>query len=373
MRIGSIGYERVISSIYENLLSDEPWRDAVDATRALFSGSNMAFRITHGDLKRPDTIFASCVKPAAFEGVQQMAHYRYGPVFPQHALVGQVKLFRWEDVLPQSPALDLIRQSHSFWMMMLCFEIDDNIEFQLAVDRPADLRQFGSEDVTLLKTVSTHFQRALRLRRDALSKCFATEFQGHALDRMSIGGMLIEQGGKTTLLNDTAINLTAARDGIMLSRGEIHAVNRHENVALQSAIREVLSSNLENPIQRAITISRSTHGAPLGLIISGRRSISALSGEPEMKALMLIRNNERACTMDVALVRQLFMLTPTEASVAAGVADGRSLRELAEQLGIQYNTVRAHLRSVFSKLNVSRQSELTQLLANSIASDSRLH
>ena len=45
---------------------------------------------------------------------------------------------------------------------------------------------------------------------------------------------------------------------------------------------------------------------------------------------------------------------------------GLSLDEAAEKLGIKRNTVRAHLRAIFSKAGVTRQSELVRILLNGV-------
>jgi DNA-binding CsgD family transcriptional regulator len=58
----------------------------------------------------------------------------------------------------------------------------------------------------------------------------------------------------------------------------------------------------------------------------------------------------------------LFGLTPSEAKVALLVALGMSGPEAAGELGIGPGTVHAHLKSVFAKTGVHRQSGLARLL-----------
>jgi DNA-binding CsgD family transcriptional regulator len=62
------------------------------------------------------------------------------------------------------------------------------------------------------------------------------------------------------------------------------------------------------------------------------------------------------------LVERLFALAPAEARVAALVGSGLSPRQAAEKLGISEGTVRTTLKHVFTKVGVSRQSELAVLL-----------
>jgi DNA-binding CsgD family transcriptional regulator len=64
-----------------------------------------------------------------------------------------------------------------------------------------------------------------------------------------------------------------------------------------------------------------------------------------------------------AVLRQCFGLSAAEARLAKGLAAGRNLDTLAEELAITKDTARHELKSVFAKLDVHRQSELVALLA----------
>jgi DNA-binding CsgD family transcriptional regulator len=82
---------------------------------------------------------------------------------------------------------------------------------------------------------------------------------------------------------------------------------------------------------------------------------------------VFIRDPERKSQPSLELVKQLFDLTPAEARLALLLADGLTLDEAAEALEIRKNTIRAHLRSIFSKTGVKRQTTLVTLMLNSVA------
>lgn len=62
-----------------------------------------------------------------------------------------------------------------------------------------------------------------------------------------------------------------------------------------------------------------------------------------------------------------FGLTPTEARVAAGLArGGKSLEQVATDLGIARSTAAFHLRNIFAKTGTNRQVDLVALVFRSI-------
>jgi DNA-binding CsgD family transcriptional regulator len=62
------------------------------------------------------------------------------------------------------------------------------------------------------------------------------------------------------------------------------------------------------------------------------------------------------------ILRTLFGRTRAECRVALLLADGRSPREIAQTVGVSFETVRSQMKSIFAKTNVKRQGELIRLL-----------
>jgi DNA-binding CsgD family transcriptional regulator len=63
------------------------------------------------------------------------------------------------------------------------------------------------------------------------------------------------------------------------------------------------------------------------------------------------------------IIAALFDLTPAEARVARGIAQGQSPAEMARQLRVSPETVRTQLKRVFAKTSTRRQSELARLIS----------
>ena len=62
-------------------------------------------------------------------------------------------------------------------------------------------------------------------------------------------------------------------------------------------------------------------------------------------------------------LRNVFQMTPSEARLSARLMSGEALENVADGLGISKETARRHLKSIFNKTAVNRQSELIALLS----------
>ena len=68
-----------------------------------------------------------------------------------------------------------------------------------------------------------------------------------------------------------------------------------------------------------------------------------------------------------AFLKNRFGFTPAEARLVLRLVSGDSLRSAAKALGIQYETVRTHLKSIFQKTGTRRQAELVILLIRALS------
>ena len=66
--------------------------------------------------------------------------------------------------------------------------------------------------------------------------------------------------------------------------------------------------------------------------------------------------------LDPRRLQSRFGLTPAEARVAIALAAGDSRADRAQRLGVQLNTVHAHLKQVLAKTGCRRQTQLVALV-----------
>ena len=79
-------------------------------------------------------------------------------------------------------------------------------------------------------------------------------------------------------------------------------------------------------------------------------------------ALVLITEPGHVSRIDPALVAATLGLTPAESRIAAWVAEGRTVREIAVATGQTEGSVRWYLHQVYHKLGISGQADLVRLV-----------
>jgi DNA-binding CsgD family transcriptional regulator len=106
--------------------------------------------------------------------------------------------------------------------------------------------------------------------------------------------------------------------------------------------------------------------APLAVQAAPLRSARLGFDRRRAAAILHVRDPEQLTVIGRCL-QELFGLTAAEAVLAAGLAEGKSIEELAAEQGVSMNTARTQLKSIFAKTGVHRQGQLISLILKSIS------
>jgi DNA-binding CsgD family transcriptional regulator len=155
-------------------------------------------------------------------------------------------------------------------------------------------------------------------------------------------------------------------DGLKRIGNHVTASYAMDNRKLQSLVAEALRAPSGVGLIEAMSVSRPSGQASWGVVVRQLATDEWTDGKHRPAVAIFVRDPEGASHPPVKLAQQLFELTPAETALAIQLTNGLSLEEAAEALGIRRNTARAHLRSIFSKTGVRRQTELVRIFLNSV-------
>ena len=186
-----------------------------------------------------------------------------------------------------------------------------------------------------------------------------------ALNLLSIAIFVIDSDHKVIWMNRRGRSLVDSKNGILLTNGRL----RGETPAQTREIDEVLDRTTarQPPTSRervvlARPVARRSGSQPLRLVALAAHDTDPAKGSHEPFSILYVGDDEAHRVSHPELLRALFGLTPTEARIAAEVANGLSLAEVAGELRLGTGTVRWHAKRIMSRTETSRQAELVRMI-----------
>jgi DNA-binding CsgD family transcriptional regulator len=181
------------------------------------------------------------------------------------------------------------------------------------------------------------------------------------LDLLKTGVAATNSGSRLLLINRAAEEILRARDGLEIAPGDILQLSTEGcPLPVKTMLEEYAMPQGRDGI--AASIHRPSGKRPLSVVVRPAPGFARVDEADTPAALVFILDPERPAGAPQPDLHQLYGLTFTESNLANCLMDGKTLNECCEQLGIRYSTGRMHLRNLFSKTGVRRQSELVGLL-----------
>jgi DNA-binding CsgD family transcriptional regulator len=240
-----------------------------------------------------------------------------------------------------------------------------HVGMAISVQRNARERPpFSDAELTILLRLGRHAENSFRLSTRLLDAELVKIGLGEALNRLSIGVFALDSLGRVVFSNSAGDRLLD--DSMTLLHDRLLIGSAPERAALEAAIEQMTSTAPDDVTRepKPILIHRQKAERPLAIyaLPIAMASHPAAQFLTNARAIVLAIDPEVGGPLDPTILRDLLGLTLGEARVAALVGTGLSPRETAEKLGIAEESARTTLKRVFSKVGVSRQSELAALL-----------
>lgn len=246
----------------------------------------------------------------------------------------------------------------------------EGVECRLRATRGHGAEPFGIADKALLHFLLPHLKRAIQLhsRMESL-ECERQVFAG-TVNRMLLGMISISQTSEIIDMNPEARRILAQKDGLWLSGHTLCVESSKERRELHRAIQQAMPGNPESEgpaVIEAMPVTRPSGNSCLVVMVRSIPPGRWSESRSRPAVTVFIRDpNASAPQSAHELARRLFGLTRVEARLALLLVDGLTLDEASTKLSIRRNTARTHLRAIFCKTGVTRQTLLVKLLLNSV-------
>jgi DNA-binding CsgD family transcriptional regulator/PAS domain-containing protein len=364
------GYDRLIGEFYDGALDPKLMAQILKNLRVLYDANyvtlilrvpdqpDMGLMIVAGDIEGEGEVICHCYPQTNTPFANQPLDY----------------VFTVDDVMTAS------EWEHCAYFKMFCgpqgvyhvmgadISTPDGGKLRFRITRPKSAPGFNANERALCAMFLPHLRRALHMhnlldRSESLSERYS-----QAIGRLSVATLVLDESGSVLRVNPVAQEILASADGLKLVGGRLEATYPSDNRELQRLIRHAFSDQARASVTsaEAMSVTRPSGLVNLGLVVESIPSLEWADEKGKPAALVYIRDAASKSLASEVVTKQLFNLTKSETALAMELANGLSLEEAAEVLNIRRNTARAHLRSIFSKTGVRRQTELVRILLNSV-------
>ena len=367
-------YEQMIGDIYESALNTRCLSDSLRAVRTLFKANfvTLILRVQDEPLLSPMVVAGDIELGEG--GINHYAYYAKSTLFdglPTDTVFTIDQLISDAEWRRSAFYLLFCEPHNCYHMLGADIRMPDGGIVRFRINRPFDHPRFDDTDRAMCAMLLPHLRRALHLHAQLDRSESLGSLYSQTISRLAVATIVLDENGTVLQLNPVAREILDSQDGLKIVGGRLEATypsdNRELSRLVRSAFQRVRQGTGQGVQQaEAMSISRPSGQVSLGVVVEliATRELLESNGKPTV--VVYVRDAVSKSLVSTVLTSQLYNLTPAETALALELANGLSLEEASELLNIRRNTARAHLRSIFSKTGVRRQTELVRIMLNSV-------
>jgi DNA-binding CsgD family transcriptional regulator len=204
-----------------------------------------------------------------------------------------------------------------------------------------------------LTRIAPHLRRAARFYRESPARWAGFDLGVSLFDAVDVGAVVVGENERIKSVSPAARKL--------LDGGELMTISplgrlRFRSEDAQATLREMLKRTYDGPK----TLSLFSNGNRLTLIAVEKDRISLYFEGPTVAVLIQpvgVGNHPIA----IDQIADAYGLTSSERRALAGIVDGRTVAQIAEEAGLSRETIRTQLKSLYAKTGTGSQTDLLRL------------
>ena len=365
-------FERIVASLHDAMLDDSHWPatsalidEACDLTgNALMVGEGPQddIRVTFVGLyyrgqRRPDLEreYLDVYHPIN-EGIPRLRQ------LPEGHLVPIKDLYTAEELHTSRAYNEALRRGQYQQGVNVRLAGPGGSPMTWSLADPIASEGWGSSQIAMVRRLTPHIRQFIRVRQ-ALVRAQAGDTTVTALlENPRIGVLHLDRRGRILAANDRARRLLRHGEELSDADGVLQARAPDDQGRLARLVAEALPTSGAVPVSGSMQLGRVSGLPPFVVHIKPVGVPQPDYGARPVAALVLIVEPGRHPRLDSALVARTLRLTPAESQVAALLADGKTVRDIALATGRRESTIRSHVKHMLAKHGLSRQADLVRLV-----------
>ena len=244
--------------------------------------------------------------------------------------------------------------------LFMVFDEPDGRAIVWSVGNSAERGGWGHDQIETVKRLAPHIRQFVRVRHAMANAGALGASLAELLEDGRSGFIQLDRRGRILEANDRARDILLKRDGLCDAEGVLTSGIPEEDAELQRVLARALPPYGVQGAGGSMKITRTKARTPLVLEVHPVQGMGADHRAWEVGALVLVVDPEARPRVDPDLAAAVLGLTPAESRVAVELATGQTVAGIAHELGCAESTVCTHLKRVYRKQGISKQTELVR-------------
>ena len=227
---------------------------------------------------------------------------------------------------------------------------------------PVDAEGWSSARVGTVRRLLPHLRQYVRVRQALVDARALGASAIELLENRRLGIIRLDRRARVLEANDRACAILRGENGLLYRDGHLKASLREDDAALQRLLAQALPQLGGPGAGGSMFVHAAESPARLMLHVSPVGGETPAEGGSRIGALVLVADADGRGSYDPDRLGALLGLTRAESHVAALLAEGMTVGEIAAGRGRSVASIRFHLKHIFVQYGLTRQVELVELV-----------
>ena len=361
-------FERILASVYDAMLDDGRWPAASALIDEACGLTGNCLLVGEGPKDDVRVVFVGAYRRGQRrEDLEREYLEDYHPTDERVPRVRQlpdshlahVRELYTADELKTSPTYnEVLLRSGEQHGLNVRLDGPDGSHITWGLANPVDSDGWGSSRTAMVARLLPHIRQFVRVRQALLRAEARSTTVTAILDNPRIGVLHLDRRGRILEVNDRARSILRRGDGLSDRAGMLRARAPADQVRLERLAGDALAAASSG----SMLLRRSSVLPPFVVHVKPVGVRQPDYGARRVAALVLIAEPGRHHRVDPDLVARVLELTPAESQVAVWLAEGKSVRDMAEATRHKEGAIYWHLKQIYRKHSISRQVDLVRLV-----------
>ena len=366
-------FDRIMSSLHDAMLDDTRWPAVSGLIDEACRIRGNALVVGKGRSQADGEIFLArfCVRGERREDCERLYFRRYYPrdervprlaQLPDSRLVPIADLYTEQELKTSRAYNEAMRRGGYQHGLDVRLDVSDGCSIVWTLADGVERGSWSSAQTAMIERLLPHIRQFVEVR----SALAGAQGLGASLPALlgttRVGVICLDRSGRIVETNDRARRILLQGDGLFDQGGVLAARLPADHVRFERLLRGALPRFGRTACGGSMLVGRSSGRPSLAVYVNPLSGAGTDFVLQSTAAWVLVVDPTGHSTIDPGLVAATLDLTPSQSQIAAMLAEGHSVADIAAATGRQQATVRVLLKQLHKRRGVTHRAELVRLV-----------